>query len=179
MTENELEAVSAELKGYFPAVAARLAKAPNLLVLWRRTLRPFSTRLVLDAMARAASKNSRGLELDDLLALIQHIMEEQQQTGAPRSTNTPTPPMVTTIRSLPLRVARRVRTPEDRLIAKLHCQMVYHGLNHQRPEIQKKAAAQWRQWATEYPIIQGYCIEQAEACCQFAAEPQEHTLQRA
>jgi hypothetical protein len=117
--------------------------------------------------------------LDDLLALMQHIMAERQQTGAQRPTATPKQSLATTIRPLLAYAVRRACTPEDRLIAKLHCQMVYRSLNHQHPDIQQKAAAQWRQWAAEYPTIQEYCTEQADACCQLAAEPRKRTLQRA
>lgn len=179
MTEDEFETVYAEVKGYFPAVSARLTRAPKLFALWRRTLRPFSTPLVLDAIARAASKNSRCLELDALLASIQHVMAERQQTHTRQSTGAPAQPIAATLCARLRQAARSAPTPEDRLIAKLHCQTVYRGLNRQHPDSQQKAAAQWRQWAAAYPAIQAYCLEQAEACCQLAAEPRNHTLQPA
>jgi hypothetical protein len=167
MTENELDEVCAEVAGYFPALSARMAKAPKLLALWRRTLQPFSISLIHDAIARVAAKNSRTLELDDLLAAINHLMAAQQKiacqsdpssaAGCPLAPRTP----------LTL-LARRARTREERLIAKLHCETVYRGLNLPKPDVQHKAAAQWRQWAQEYPAIREHCLKQAEMCCSLA-----------
>jgi hypothetical protein len=167
MTENELDEVCAEVAGYFPALSARMAKAPKLLALWRRTLQPFSISLVHAAIARAAAKNSRTLELDDLLAAIHHLMAAQQKIAC-QSDRPSAPGRHLTPRPSLLLLARRARTREERLIAKLHCEIVYRGLNLPKPDVQHKAAAQWRQWAQEYPAIREHCLQQAEMCCPLA-----------
>lgn len=160
MTKDELDAVCTEVAGYFPTVAARLSKAPKLLALWRHTLQQFSVPIVLEALARAASKNSRSLELDELLASINTLMQ-QQQRGITQAVQ-------------PTQTARRAGNAKDRLIAKLHCEIVYGGLNLSDAEVQRQAAAQWRQWAEAYPGIRQHCLEQAAACAQLAQEQHHH-----
>ena len=159
MTKDELDAVCTEVAGYFPAVAARLSKAPKLLALWRHTLQSFSVPLVLEALARAAAKNSRSLELDELLASITTLTQKHQRDSTPAVRLSQT--------------ARRAGTSKDRLIARLHCAIVYGGLNLPDPQVQQQAAVQWRSWAEQYPGIRQYCLQQAEACIQLAQEHQK------
>jgi hypothetical protein len=157
MTKDELDAVCTEVAGYFPTVAMRLSKAPKLLMLWRQTLQEFSAPLVLEALARAAAKNSRSLELDELLTSINTLTQKQQRystSAAPRSQTT-----------------RKADNSQGQLIARLHCKIIYAGLHLPHAQVQQQAAAQWRHWAEEYPGIRQHCLEQAEACAQFGSRP--------
>src|SRR5918996_2432722 len=88
---------------------------------------PFSISLIHDAIARVASKNSRTLELEGLLAAINHLMTAQQKIACQSDTSSAAGCPLAPRASLTL-LARRARTREERLIAKLHCETVYRRL---------------------------------------------------